>query len=541
MNIFSPQPVREFNDASQQRIDHVKELFSNNNLISPLHVHVLGACGTGMGAIVCLLKQLGFYVSGSDKAFYPPMGDFIREYADVLYEKYSASNLLTRPALVVVGNALSRGNEELEKVLEDNIPFCSMSELLSALLIRGHQENPVSIVVSGTHGKTTTTALLAHILTVLDRQPAYFFGGVPTGDTLNLPIKPFDLNTPRELRVSVIEGDEYDSAFFAKYSKFHCYRPDILVVTNIEFDHGDIFESIVDIENEFLKLFEKMPKAGFIVACYDACGARRVVDQFKAKNPNGPNVIWYGEDESCDIRILSTRLVEGRSSTDFQQSLNINVRGREINIATKLTGTHNALNIAAAVSVLDILKLDLSQVSSAINSYSHVMRRQQVHIKRDDLVLIEDFAHHPTEVYYTLSGIKQAYPQRRLVAIFEPRSNTSRRAFFKDDYIRALCVADLIIIKEVDSGNAGYSGVSQDKELLDVSKLVTELKNRGKQAFSFLEIEMIFDKTKSLFEAGDVIMVMSNGDFGGIIKKYIDWGNEVNLLPTSNIFMNNAG
>lgn len=515
--MFSPEVVKNFDVLSQKRIEYVRNIKKNS------HVHVLGACGTGTGAIVCLLKQLGFKVSGSDKAFYPPMGDFIKQFADVLYDSFSPTNLDQRPDLVVIGNALSRGNRELEEVIARKIPFCSMPELLSALLIGSREQNPTSIVVSGTHGKTTTTALHAHVLTELGRSPAYFFGGVPTGDVLRLPIKPHADDAEFSRRISVIEGDEYDSAFFAKYSKFHCYRPDVLVITNIEFDHGDIFQSLEDIKNEFRQLIHRVPESGCIVVCRDAQIAYELVTDtlLEFSTSKKPQVITYGFSKLADVRIVSKKVVHTNENT--AQIIELDVFGENFSLTTGLTGDHNALNISALIGVFHFLKLDFDGLADAISSYSHVMRRQQIHTCTSEITLIEDFAHHPTEVFYTLSGIKEAFPNRRIVCVFEPRSNTSRRAFFRDEYEKALSIADVIVIKEVDSGSVVYTNTNQNTALLDVSELVQSLK-KSREAYASSQVDNLFDYVSTHFEVGDVVVIMSNGDFGGVIKKFIDWG-----------------
>ncbi len=517
--MFSSEPSRKFDASSQARIDFVSKLKNSS------HVHVLGACGTGTGAIVCLLKQLGFYVTGSDKAFYPPMGDFIKEYADKLFDKFSEENINPKPDLVVIGNALSRGNVELEAVLKQGLPFCSMPELLSALLILDRIENKNSVVVSGTHGKTTTTALISHALSVLEFAPGYFFGGVPTGDILKLPIKPIDKATSLERRVSVIEGDEYDSAFFAKYSKFNCYRPDIAVITNVEFDHGDIFEDLAAIENEFLNLLNLLPENGHVVVCRDAKGAKKVVEHFVETSKKKVNIHWYGTSDGCDVKIVKSQIEFGNGDvSSAMQRITLDVRGEEISIATALTGAHNVLNISAAAAVLDILQVDHSQIPGAFLEFSNVKRRQQIHVGNEKLILIEDFAHHPTEVFFTLSGIRAAYPNRRLTAVFEPRSNTSRKSFFKDEYVKALSIADNVFIKEVDGSKPIYSNLATSDEVLNVASIKAELEALNTKAASAEKVSDLFEQIKSGFKIGDVIVVMSNGDFGGLIKDLVSWG-----------------
>lgn len=511
---FSPEIKRTFEDSAKERISYVRNLPRN------AHIHISGVCGTGTGSVLSLLKKLGFYVTGSDKAFYPPMGDVVKKTADKVYEGYSVDNLVPRPDLVVIGNALSRGNPEVEYIIEQGIPFTSMPEVFSALLIGDRNECAYSVVVSGTHGKTTTTSLIASILEEAGKKPGYFIGGVPTGAVLKGSIELPSSEIPPSDRVVVLEGDEYDSAFFAKYSKFHCYRPDIVVITNIEFDHGDIFEDIDAIKNEFRQLIERLPDDGVVVVCRDAHIAFELVQEV-SKTKENLRVVSYGRDKSSDVVLRSRETVpimEGQGKVPGQK-LTISFFEDEINFQVPISGEHNALNIAAASIVCAELGVTMSQIADTLRTFSSIKRRQQVIAEKNGIVLIEDFAHHPTEVRVTLEGLRDAYPDKRLIAVFEPRSNTSRRAFFRDEYKNSLSVADIIVLKDMDNATSQvYSGVSSAKPLFEIQELASLLKNENKEVFASKEIESLFSYIVQTQKSGDLIVVMSNGDFGGIVR-----------------------
>lgn len=507
MTQFNPTPVKHFDENSKARISFIK------NLPHSSRIHISGVCGTGTGSILSLLKILGYYVSGSDKAFYPPMGDVVRSTADKIYEGFSKDNLKDVPDLVVIGNALSRNNPEVEEVLEKEIPFCSMPELLSALLIGDREYCPTSIVLSGTHGKTTTSSLVASILQSAEREPAYFIGGVPTGDLLKGSIQPQKEGTPIDKRVCVLEGDEYDSAFFAKYSKFHCYRPDILVITNIDFDHADIFSSIEDIEKEFLGLLMEMPEGSHVIAFYDHERVRNLILKYKALKASLINIIWYGESEEVDYRIIS-RKVEAK--LDQAQQTMVVKSNKEETFNFNLTGTHNAQNVLASIIACSLVGLNQEEIQIGLNQFHPIKRRQQLISNKDGVLVFEDFAHHPKEVIVTLEGLREAYKPKRLIAVFEPRSNTSRKDFFKDDYVNALSHADVVILRDLDQGASIYAGVSPDARMLSVNQLSDSLRESGKESYCIKEISEIYSLVKNIISEGDLVVVMSNGDFGGL-------------------------
>jgi UDP-N-acetylmuramate: L-alanyl-gamma-D-glutamyl-meso-diaminopimelate ligase len=517
---FSPEIKKYFDSSAESRIEYIRKLEKGS------HIHISGVCGTGTGAVLSLLKQLGFYVTGSDKAFYPPMGEVVKATADIVYEEFSESNLYNKPALVVIGNALSRGNPEVEYVIKEGLPFCSMPEVFSALLIGTREECPTSVVVSGTHGKTTTSSLIASVLADAGMSPGYFIGGVLTGNVLKGSVRSFSRELPVSQRTVVLEGDEYDSAFFAKYSKFHCYRPDVAVVTNIEFDHADIFEDLDAIKNEFRGFIKRVPKSGAVIVCADSLDAHALVKEVLASSPAAPAIISYGSIEGATVQLVDRKNWVYQQIPEIRQGqiLTYRYKGEQIEVKTKLSGLHNALNIGAALSVCFFIGLKKEVVLKGIHAYHPVKRRQQIIVEKNGVVLIEDFAHHPTEVKATLEGIREAYPGKRLVAVFEPRSNTARRAFFRDEYKAALSLADIVVIKEVESSLSTYSGVAFSTALFEVSELAGLLDQTGKTVFYHNKIELLVKYVSSICLEDDVIVVMSNGDFGDIItflKNYI--------------------
>jgi len=500
-----PTTISVSKELNQESIDRAAFV---GTLPRGAHIHVSGACGTGMASVLTLLKTLGFYVTGSDRAFYPPMGELVRKTADKVYEGYSAGNLLERPALVVIGNSLSRNNPEVEYLLEHDLPFASMPEVFSGLLIGTREHCPTSIVVSGTHGKTTTTAAVATLFDHSGWKPAYFVGGVPK----NLPggMRTVDLSVPKERRVVVLEGDEYDSAFFAKYSKFHSYRPDIALITSLEFDHADIYESVEQIEVEFDRFVARVPKAGTILVFDSGERLKALVPKWRSDSKVAAPVKVYGEKHDSDFRLIRREPL-GISG----QRLEMQLEELAVSCHTSLSGSQNAWNLLAAAAIGKIKGLTADQIAAGIESFQGVLRRQDPLFDANGITLLEDFAHHPTAVDLTLKGLSEMYPGRRLIAVFEPRSNTSRRGFFQQEYAKAFSAADVVVILEVaDAG--GYSGTSAEIVPLDVAKLVHEISAADKVAVSKKTTDEITAYLKKEVRCGDVIVLMSNGDFGGL-------------------------
>ena len=503
---------RELTPASLSRAEAVRMLKPGS------HIHISGVCGTGMASVLQLLKQRGFYVTGSDKAFYPPMGEVVRSTADKVYESYSADNLAKRPDMVVIGNSLSRGNPEIEYVLESNLPFASMPEVFNALLIGTREECRTSVVVSGTHGKTTTTSAIATMFDRAGWKPGYFVGGIP--NDLPSSIRPPDPSIAPEKRVVVLEGDEYDSAFFSKFSKFHSYRPDILVITSIEFDHADIFESVEQIDAEFFKVATRVPEGGLILVCHEDEHLRELSQSWIGSPEIKAEIQFYGSSPGLSHRIMFRHSVAhdgGTASRPAGQTLRFSIEGQTVELHTSLTGTHNAWNLLAAAAVGARLGLTPAEISSALQKFSGALRRQTVIFDAAGIKIIEDFAHHPTAVKATLEGIREAYPGRRIVAAFEPRSNTSRRSFFQESYAASFGAADSALIVEVEQAG-GYSGTAGPVVALDVKRLTREIGATGTDAHCFNGIAALQTYLVENLKAGDIAVLMSNGDFGGLVQ-----------------------
>lgn len=480
------------NGESAKRIARVRAIPAGG------HVHVSGICGTGMAAVATLLKELGFRVTGSDKAFYPPMGDVVRKVADRVFEGYSAENLSERPALVVIGNNLRRDNPEAEHVVREGIPYASMPEVFAALLIGERSEVRTSVVVSGTHGKTTTCAAIATMLEVAGLAPGYFIGGVPKD--LPSAVRAASKKQPAGRRVVVLEGDEYDSAYFAKWPKFLSYRPDILIVTSVEFDHADIYDSIEQIEAEFTKVAALVPEEGLILVCEESERAVRLAETWRKTVK--ARIELYGEPS--------------RETFAGGQRIRAFVRGKELVADSSLSGPQNAQNLLAAAIVLAELEVPHETIAHGIAGFHGVLRRQHVVGDFVGTLVIEDFAHHPTAVQLTLQGIRESYPGRRIICVFEPRSNTTRRGFFQDEYGAAFAAAQLLVLLDIQDTNV-YSKNAAETRLLDLGQLASDAAKHGTETHRFPSAAEIAGFLVPSSRPGDVIVCMSNGDFGGLL------------------------
>jgi len=376
------------------------------------HLHFIGICGTAMGSTAVAMRQLGYTVSGSDEKVYPPMSDVLRDAGITVTEGCKAANLPAKADLFVVGNAISRGNEELEAMLERRLPYTSMAEMLRREVIQGKR----SFVVSGTHGKTTTTTMLAWIFEHAGRNPGYMIGGVPE-------------NLPSGARFNhselfVIEGDEYDTAYFDKRSKFLHYLPECAIVNNMEFDHADIFRDLDDIKLTFQRLLNSVPRNGLVLLNGDDPNCLSLKSYAPVKT--------VGLGEGCSERIVIT-------SAD-PESTTFTLNGAVFNVP--MIGEFNARNAAMCVCAARHAGLTDDEIRAGLESFRGVRRRQTVRGEVNGITIIDDFGHHPTAIRETLRGFRQRYPGRRLWAVFEPRSNTSRRNVLQKELIEALKEAD---------------------------------------------------------------------------------------------------
>jgi UDP-N-acetylmuramate: L-alanyl-gamma-D-glutamyl-meso-diaminopimelate ligase len=465
-----------------------------------LRIHLIGVGGVAMGNLAAMLRHIGHSVSGSDVPLYPPMSDRLAEWGIEILP-FDARNVKGAD-LCIVGNAISRGNVEVEEILNSGIDYTSMSAALSRFFLKGRRV----IVVAGTHGKTTTTFLTDHLISVVDRPPGLFAGGV-RGDGMNgWRVSDSDL--------FVIEGDEYDTAFFDKHSKFLHYRPRHLILTSVEFDHADIFKDLDDYETAFRRLLRLIPSNGSVVACADYPAVVRILDGY-ALAP----VRLYCSDSSAghaSIRREGNRVDFG----DFGVCERF-----------PLIGDHNALNALAAVTVLRDIGFDPRKLVDALPSFPGVLRRQQIRVDRErcgpagaSITVIEDFAHHPTAVQKTLEAVRRAYPGRKIHALFEPRSASSHRSIFQSEYGGAFGDADSVYMTDVFN-----PGKVHDEIRLNVRAVLEEIRSR-RSTLSGATIETHFaEGPERLFDlfaekfrpnaAGDAIVIMSNGSFGGIYEK----------------------
>jgi len=454
----------------------------------------MGICGTGVGALAGMLKSAGYTVTGSDQQVYPPMSDFLAGQNIGVQSGYSPDNLEPRPDLVVVGNVIRRDNPEALALGECGIPYVSFPQALSHFFIR----DKISLVVAGTHGKTTTSSLLASLLREIGAEPSFMIGGLVQAFGRNFNVT--------EGKYFVAEGDEYDTAFFDKGPKFLHYRARIAILTSIEFDHADIYADLAAIKTSFAKLVASMPPDGFLVACWDDPVVREVCQGAKC------TVVGYGSSEGCDWRI--TGLLVRPETTSFQVSRHgVDFGGFE----NVLPGRHNALNALAVIAVLDILGFVREDVAQGLRKFQGVRRRQEVRGVARGVTVIDDFAHHPTAVRGTLAALAAAYAGHRLVAVFEPRTNSSRRKVFQEAYASAFDAAAEILVREP----APLANIPEPERFSSL-QLVDDLAGRGLCAKYFSTTEDVLSYLDGSVQEGDVVAIMSNGGFDNIHQRLLE-------------------
>ena len=458
------------------------------------HIHLIGICGTAMAAVAVMLKQQGVSVSGSDAGCYPPMSTFLEENDIEIFDSFNEENIKDDIDLVVVGNAISRGNVELEAVLEQKLRYTSLAELLKERFIRGN----TSVVITGTHGKTTTTSLVAWLLQQAGLKPGYMIGGRAKNFAVSaVPAQPGG--------VFVIEGDEYDTVYFDKRSKFFHYLPDVLVINNLEFDHADIFSSIDDIKLAFRRLVNMVPRNGYILVNGDDKEALEVCEG--ALCP----VATFGQGSGCDFR-FDELAYEG----DAMHGKMIHGK-EELAFAMQLYGEVNARNALAAFAVARWLEVDNSVIEKALGSFEGVERRLESKWQSADFEVYEDFAHHPTAVKQALSTLKARHPGRRLICAFEPRSNTTVKKFFQQRLADALGHADVVALGELHRAEK-----IPPAERLDLEELTKQLEKAACTVFKANKNEDIVEWFMQALAPGDVVVFMSNGSFSGIVSRFVE-------------------
>ena len=465
------------------------------------HIHLIGICGTAMASLAGMLQQLGHRVTGSDAAAYPPMSDQLRAMGIDVAEPYAAGNLEPRPELVVVGNAISRGNVELEHVLDARIPFCSMASLLHDEFLVGRE----ALVVAGTHGKTTTTSMLAWIYQVASESrpefsPSFLIGGVAENFGTSFMVRPISEQTRMPF---LIEGDEYDTAFFDKGPKFLHYFPDAAILTHVEFDHADIYDDLAAVKTAFKRLVNLIPQRGRLVA-FD--GSENV-SECVAKAFCG--VERYGFAKESYWRVSGMRH-EGVSSVWRLD------RGGEFfaELTLPMAGEHNALNATAAAALAAGQGVPVAAIAEALATFRSVKRRLEVRAEVGGVTVIDDFAHHPTAIRETLRALRGAYAGRRIWAVLEPRSNTLRRNVFAEALVESLALADAVVLAAVFKSES-----IPVEERLHPEEIVAALSARGVPAAVYADADAIVAAMGPQLRAGDVVAVLSNGGFGGIYTK----------------------
>jgi len=456
-------------------------------------IHLMGICGTAMASLAGLLQDMGFKITGSDQNVYPPMSTMLASLGIDVMEGYSGDNLKHNPDFVIVGNVISKSNDEAQYLLKSSIPYTSLPKAMGELVI-GERN---SIVISGTHGKTTTTSMLTVMADEHKLNPGFFVGGIP----LNYG-KSFK---KAEGNYFVIEGDEYDTAFFDKVPKFIYYKPKYVILTGIEFDHADIYSSLEQILSEFTKLLKLIPNDGVLIYNGDCPNIKKILSHANCKMAS------FGSGESCDYRFTDRSLFAGRNQVSVTKN-NI----KEADLALKLFGHHNSLNALSCYALASELGWDKAVTLQGLANFKGVKRRQEVIGEIKGITVVEDFAHHPTAVDLTIKSMNEQYPGRRLISIFEPRSATSRRNIFQQEYAKAFLATDIAVVaKPYNQSNI------EESERFSTDKLIEDLKNKNIDAHQFESSDSIIQFLDKKVLKGDVILIMSNGGFDGLYKKLL--------------------
>lgn len=457
---------------------------------------MIGICGSAMASLAGLLQLRGWRVTGSDKAAYPPMSDLMEQLKIPIAQPFAEKNLDPRPDLVIVGNAISRGNPELELVLDQRIPFSSLALVIHEEFLVGRE----SIVVAGTHGKTTTTSMLAWMYETAARNdadlaPSFLIGGIAENFGSSFALRP--------TRPFILEGDEYDTAFFDKGPKFLHYFPDALILTHVEFDHADIYADLEAVKTAFKRLVNLVPRRGRILA-FD--GSSNVTDCVsRAFCP----VERYGFAQDSQWRIQDLSIQNHRSHWRIVQN---GIPWLEAEMP--VVGEHNVLNATAAAALAAGQGVPVEAIREALQSFRSVKRRLEVIAEVDGITLIDDFAHHPTAIRETLRALRLQYPGARLWAVLEPRSNTLRRNIFERELTESLALADQVILAAVYQA----SNVPPE-QVLHPEHVVHALQNEGRSARQLPDVTAIIEYLGNNLQRGDVVAILSNGGFDGIYQK----------------------
>jgi UDP-N-acetylmuramate: L-alanyl-gamma-D-glutamyl-meso-diaminopimelate ligase len=463
-------------------------------MMRPLHFHLSGIGGAAMAPLAGMLAESGHRVTGSDAGVYPPASTLLDSLGIRWTNGFDAANLDPSPDVVVLGNALSRGNPEVEAVLDRKIPYRSLPQTLEEYFLPGHDP----LVVTGTHGKTTTTSMLSWILHHAGRRPNFLIGGVAENFG-----RSFGLGGGDEF---VLEGDEYDSAFFDKAPKFLHYHPQEIIITSLEFDHADIYENLAAIELQFRRLVNLVPRSGRIVAWGESETVRAAVQ--KAFCP----VQTYGFTPGVDW------LAGDLEITDGETRFRVSHKGNEVaRVGMALSGRHNVLNATAAIAIAHGRGVSGDAIADAMAAFRGVLRRLEVKGEVSGVLVVDDFAHHPTAIRATIDAARHRWPGRKLWAVFEPRSNTMRRRVFENDLAASLATADATVLGAVNRAN-----LLSDEERMSPARVLETIRSAGRKAEGFDSAEEIVEYLCAEARPGDLVLVMSNGSFDGLCGNLLD-------------------
>ncbi len=464
-----------------------------------MHYHLIGICGTAMASLAGMLQARGHKVTGSDQNVYPPMSTQLEKLGIKILSGYQAENADIGADCTIVGNAISRGNAELEEVLNRKLIYRSQAEIVKEEFIRGRR----SLVIAGTHGKTTTTSIATWIAEVGELNPSFLVGGIVQNFGASFRIAESDY--------FIIEGDEYDTAYFDKKPKFMHYLPETAIVNNIEFDHADIYHDLREIKFQFSRLMNLVPSNGRLIVGVDSPVAREVLEEMKGKLHTNIETFGTSDDAKWQARYIDF--------SDEMTRFTIFKDGHKFGgFETNLIGEFNVRNCLAVIIAADAWGVSQEKIREALQTFKSVKRRVEIRGVEKGVTVIDDFAHHPTAVEETLKALKTKYKGKRLIAVFEPRSWSSQLAVFQEQYQKAFAYADYVII----AGVYNTSKASELGKVLDTEELVKDIELTGKPSFSFPDADSIVEHLAPELKTGDVVAIMSNGGFGGIHDKILD-------------------
>jgi len=458
------------------------------------NIYLIAICGTAMASLAAMLKSKGFRVAGSDEHIYPPMSTFLEGQGIPIFQGFDEKHLSPRPDLVIIGNAMSRGNPEVEAVLEQKIPYTSSAEALKRFFIEGKH----SIVVSGTHGKTTTSSLIAWLLESAGKDPSFMIGGIPKNFNQGFKIGLSNL--------FVVEGDEYDTAFFDKAAKFYHYQPETVIINNIEFDHADIYDNLDQIKLAFKRLVNLIPRNGLLLANMEDENVLELCPSaFSTVQTFGicPEAYWRADN--IHFAETGTTFDIVKNGTLF------------CTVTVALTGHHNIRNILAATGACFFYGIKEQQLKKALADFQNIVKRLEIKGQINNITIYDDFAHHPAKVKATISGLRHQFPRAKIWAVFEPRTSTSKRKIMEDQYAASFDDADTSIIAPLHLPHK-----VRDDQRLSVESLVKKINQRGKRALYLSSVQAIIDLLSQQAQAGDKILIMSNGGFENIHQRLID-------------------